>query len=117
MIFLLLGTALAQDVAPKPEAREPLAGQCVESTPVSAPCGGVIVPTTTAADLLDIEIWGDQLYSQYTLDQKAWALQQDALTAENKKLRTTVWIRAAEGLLIGLAAGYATYAVIDARSR
>ena len=77
MILLLLGTALAQDVAPKPEAREPLAGQCVESTPVSAPCGGVIVPTTTAADLLDIEIWGDQLYSQYTLDQKAWALQQD----------------------------------------
>ena len=117
MILLLLGTALAQDIAPKPEAREPLAGQCAESTPVSDPCGGVIVPTTEAADLLDIEIWGDRLYSQYTLDQKAWALREESLAAENKKLRTTVWVRAAEGLLIGLAAGYATYAVIDARAK
>lgn len=115
MILLLLGTALAQDVAPKPEAREPLPGQCVESTPVSEPCGGVIVPTTEAADLLDIEIWGDQLYAQYTLDQRAWSAERQTLLEENTKLRRTVWVRAAEGLLIGLAAGYATYAVIDAR--
>jgi len=115
MIFLLLGTALAQDIPAKPEPNAPVENQCVEATPITDPCDAVAIPTSKAADLLDIEIWGDQLHSHYRTDMQAWQLQQESLLRENKKLKRTIWIRAGEALVIGLAAGYITYHVVETR--
>ena len=113
MIFWLLGTALAQDIPAKPEPNTPVENQCVETTPLTEPCSAVAIPTSKAADMLRIEIWGDQLHSHYQTDFQAWQLQQESLLRENKKLKKTVWIRAAETLVIGFAAGYITYHAIE----
>jgi hypothetical protein len=113
MIFLLLGTALAQDIPAKPEPHPAVENQCVEATPLTEPCSAVAIPTSKAADMLDIEIWGDQLHSHYQTDFQAWQLQQDSLLRENKKLKRTIWIRAAEAVVIGFAAGYITYHTVQ----
>ena len=115
ILLLLLGTALAQDIPAKPEPRPPVENQCVEATPVAEPCSAVAIPTSQAADMLGIEIWGDQLYSHYQTDFQAWTVREQALKAENQKLRRTIWIRAGEALVIGLAAGYITYHVVETR--
>lgn len=115
MIFLLLGAALAQDIPAKPEPNAPVENQCEEATPVTEPCSAVAVPTSQAADMLQIEIWGEELHSKYTLDQQAWQLREQSLIAENKKLKRTVWVRSGEALVLGLAAGYITYHVVEQR--
>lgn len=108
MMLLLLGTALAGEIPTMPEPRAAIAGQCEEATPVTEPCRAVLVPTSKAADLLDVKVWGEGLYKHYTLDKKIWE-------AKEAKLRQQVWIRAAEGLLVGFAAGVITYAAVEAR--
>ena len=113
MIFLLLGTALAQDIPAKPEPHPAVENQCAEATPITDPCAAVAIPTSKAADLLDIEIWGDQLHSHYKTDMQAWQLQQESLLRENKKLKRTMWIRVGEAVVIGFAAGYITYHTIQ----
>jgi len=113
MIFLLLGTALAQEVPVKPEPNPPAENQCEETTSISDPCSAVVVPTSQAADLLQIEIWGDQVYRHYQTDLRAWEIREQALKAENKKLKRTIWIRAGEAIVIGFAAGYITYHTIQ----
>lgn len=113
MIALLLGTALAQDIPTKPEPNPPVENQCERTTPIADPCSAVAVPTSQAADLLQIEIWGDQLYSHYQTDLQAWEIREQALKAENRKLHRTIWIRAGEALVIGFAAGYITYHTIQ----
>ena len=114
MMLFLLGAAFAQtpEISAKPEPRPPVEGQCTETTSVVDPCSAVAIPTSEAADMLDIEIWGDQIYKHYQTDLQTWKLQEAELLRQNQKLKKTVWIRAAEGLLIGTAVGMvAAYAI------
>ena len=113
MISLLLGTALAQDIPAKPEPRPPVENQCEEATSVAEPCAAVAIPTSEAADMLDIEVWGDELYAHYDASLLAWKLEEESYQNEVQALRRSVWVRAAEGLLIGFAAGYLTYSILD----
>ena len=115
MICLLLGTALAQDIPAKPEPHAPVESQCAEATPVTEPCAAVAIPTSQAADMLDIEVWGDQLHSHYQTDLQSWQLQNQALERQNKTLRRTIWVRAAETLVLGFATGYLTYHALEAK--
>lgn len=115
ILLLLLSPALAQDIPAKPESRPAVENQCVEATPVTEPCSAVAVPTSEVADMLDIEIWGEGLYKHYEIDQAAWALREDSLLTENKNLKRGIWIRSAEALVIGFAAGYITYHAIESR--
>ena len=113
LITLLLGSALAQDVPAKPEPRDPIEGQCTEALPLTEPCRGVLLPTTEAADLLDIEVWADEVAAHYSTDLAAAVRREDLLRDEVKKLQTAQWVRAAEGVLVGLSVGVLTYTVVD----
>jgi hypothetical protein len=116
MIIALLGVAFAGDIPERPETLPPVHNQCEVASPVSSPCAAVAVPTSEAADLLNIEIWGDELFSLYTLDMAAVAQREEILRQEIISVRNEKWRIAGEATVVGFALGVLTYAVVSGSS-
>ena len=107
-----IANAFGAEPPPLPESTEPVPGQCAqsyalqESTPIPngvidgqvASCGGVLVPTSEVADLINYRTYATALNSQYRLDTEDLESQLRVLQAENDSLkRHTPWIQTAVG--------------------
>ena len=121
MIHILGSLFLAGDLPEKPKASEPVAGQCSKALPMvktnTAPCDGILLPTSWAADYEKIKVWADTIAAQHRLDTKLYQLKIEALQKEVELIskpkpfweRPIVW--ATTGVILGsatvVAGGYA----------
>ena len=122
LLALLVGSALAVDpihyhALPLPEEDPPVEGQCQSTIPITAgrsldevfdivaeggmlnaPCSGVLVPTSRAAQLLKTESYAISLSKQYNLDTADLEGEVRVLQAEVDALKAdTPWIKSPKG--------------------
>ena len=107
--MILLLAMLSQDIPQKPEPSSPVEGQCEQAVGLEEPCGGVVLPTSIAADCLSIEIWSDQLSDQYTASFDSWKKREDFLLKELEGSRGRKWIHLLEGVAIGIGIASTVY--------
>ena len=82
-ILLFLGMAFASDPIDRPEAPDPVDGECIKVIPIDknqtissvitntdgiAKCSAVAVPLSQFSDLLQTEKWGVAIQSQYQIE-------------------------------------------------
>jgi hypothetical protein len=78
MLILTLA-ALAADIPPRPPPTAPIPNECSRAIPLvagstlSPNCGGVLLPSIDAADLLATEAWADHLEGACRVDLAAAA--------------------------------------------
>lgn len=123
-MILLTSLALAADPPPRPSPIAPLPNECPRAIAVTigqrpadlvddrgvARCGGVLVPSSVQADLLQIEAWAEHLDARYRIDAAGAAAELDAARsreawwrAQAERLRVEPAILVGAGVLGGVA--------------
>ena len=112
ILHLLLGAALAAEPPPAPEPVEPTGGQCAKSYPFEegsplhpdvldgdvASCSGVLVPTSTLANLLNQEAHARHLEELYRVDTSDLESDLRVQKAQNEALsRPVPWLSSPRG--------------------
>ena len=91
-LLLFLGSALASDPFERPEAPDPVKGECPKVLPITyqkplpliladdsgvAKCSAVAVPLSQFSDLLQTEKWGVSIESQFKIETSKLEMERD----------------------------------------
>ena len=108
MLYLLLSSLAWADLPAKPDAPEPISGQCAKVFPInkgqplpvelsvdlsSASCSAVAVPLSHYADLLSIEAWGNSTYKISSIEISKLQMERDWYKQQlNDELKPKPWL-------------------------
>ena len=107
-LLLFLGLAYASDPIERPDAPDPVKGECLKVLPINehkplptalfentgiAKCSAVAVPLSQFSDLLQTEKWGVALQSQYRIETSRLEMERDWYKEQlNDALKPKPWL-------------------------